>query len=586
MRVRSVAPCLLFLGFLACGGSKIEVSLQQARVETGSSNQSFLSVDILATGDGKAIPCNGGEVEVVVGVSSSEDGPFKEVPSKSLMFECTDDEGPDIGLAVDNSGSERGMLDWLQQAARVALDTIEPMGGRASLVRVSTNSEVTQELTDDFDALHEAVGDLFVANGWTALYDGIRMANETLGGSHRTRSGHHPPDLTSFCTSDRKIGVVAFTDAKENNSADEHPADRYPGDSINTTLDDLYNLRVNDVPTPVYTVGLGSDVDHEALEQLAAATGGRHHRVADAEDLPGVFQLIADYNFSNIKVCSELPDVDCGTVFVRIQYTWTRCAGSNCDRNLVRDERIFAVNVDCPVNRNGRDATILLTLSDPGIDKDVAKSLAARTVKWVSGLEAPKVLVVKDDNHHGEDEGDAAYVTKLLKEADISAELIDEPRWGLRLSRTEDYDVVWLSNPGYPPDDRRTLYTLKQVSEQGKGYVLQGDDMTRFWCDSGFSMTPLTGLVHESNGTSFCGERIDNNDSERRYRVALDSTTHAAIAGIGASEFFYGNDIDNSHLAGQGETRLAGAVGTESTGGAVYCDTDIPVIVVRESDSP
>jgi hypothetical protein len=164
--------------------------------------------------------------------------------------------------------------------------------------------------------------------------------------------------------------------------------------------------------------------------------------------------------------------------------------------------------------------------------------------------------------------------------------LEDEPRWGLSLEETEDYDVVWLSNPGYPPDDRRTLYTLQKISEQGKGYVLQGDDMTWFYCDQGFSMTPLTGLVHEANGTTFCGRRIDNNDTERRYWVTLGASGHAVTAGLEGTELYYGDDIDTSHLAGQGEEQLAGAVGVEQAGGAVYCDTEVPVIVVRDPSAP
>jgi hypothetical protein len=110
--------------------------------------------------------------------------------------------------------------------------------------------------------------------------------------------------------------------------------------------------------------------------------------------------------------------------------------------------------------------------------------------------------------------------------------------------------------------------------------------MTWFYCDQGFSMTPLTGLVHEANGTTFCGKRIDNNDTERRYWVTLGASGHAVTAGLEGTELYYGDDIDTSHLAGQGEEQLAGAVGVEQAGGAVYCDTEVPVSVVRDPSAP
>jgi hypothetical protein len=44
----------------------------------------------------------------------------------------------------------------------------------------------------------------------------------------------------------------------------------------------------------------------------------------------------------------------------------------------------------------------------------------------------------------------------------------------------KDYDLVWFSNPGYPPDDSSSLLALLQYYEAGNPNVIQGDDMTRF----------------------------------------------------------------------------------------------------------
>jgi hypothetical protein len=576
---------VLFFGVVACSRPEAVVSMQEVRVVRGATDN-FLSVDVLATEDGKAIPCDQGEVEISVAISDDEDGPFKDVSPSDLTVTCTDEARPDFGLTVDNSGSEKGRLDWLQVALRNVLSTIEPMGGRASLVRVSTNAEVRRELTDDLSTLDDDIGELTVANGWTALYDGIRMANDTLGDGYMTTS--EPDDVGSFCASGRKTGVVVFTDAQENNSSDQELVnDEYPGDGIDTTLGALKELKVNGVPTPIYTVGLGWDVDHEALEELAEETGGRHHRVDDEEDLPEVYELITEYAFSNVKVCMDLPRDMCGTYFARIRYSWQRCENGECDGQRIEGEQIYEVTLDCRMSQQGSAATALLTFSNPGIEEDVARDLAAQIVEWVSPTANPKVLVVEDDNHRDEFPEDAEYVADLLEDIDgiDEVDFLEEPKRGLELEKTEGYDVVWLSNPGYPPDDRKTLYTLQQFAENGGGYVLQGDDMTWFWGDRGFSMTPLTGLVHKANGTRFCRKRIDNNDTDRRYLVSMEETDLPLKESLQGLQFKYGDDIDTSSLASEGTpTLVASAVGLDKNG-EVYCDEQVPVIVLRKPDS-
>src|SRR5258707_1211637 len=66
--------------------------------------------------------------------------------------------------------------------ASLLLDSVLAAGGRASLVRVSTNSSIQTPLTTDGAALHQALDSLHISHGWTSLWDGIRLGNQTLGG--------------------------------------------------------------------------------------------------------------------------------------------------------------------------------------------------------------------------------------------------------------------------------------------------------------------------------------------------------------------------------------------------------------------
>ena len=104
------------------------------------------------------------------------------VPQQQFAY-TTGKNSSDIALVIDNSGSESGTLNDVREAAARLIEHVEGANGRVSLVRVSTEPSVLQPLSHDMTAARAALGDLHVKNGWTALYDGIRVGNETLGGA-------------------------------------------------------------------------------------------------------------------------------------------------------------------------------------------------------------------------------------------------------------------------------------------------------------------------------------------------------------------------------------------------------------------
>src|SRR5205085_215231 len=135
------------------------------------------------------------------------------------------------------------------------------------LTRVSTNSTLVQPMTADTEAIDRAINGLYVNKGWTSLWDGVRVGQESLGGSHDAPTSR--TDVQEFCFGEQPLGVVVFTDGVDNNSNDEHSADydvaKYPGDGIATRIHELERFAIGDAVTPVYTLGLGKDVDQEAL---------------------------------------------------------------------------------------------------------------------------------------------------------------------------------------------------------------------------------------------------------------------------------------------------------------------------------
>ncbi len=569
MNSRTLMMLTPLVTLIGCDNTpSFDVTQQAPRVERRSGSGGYLALEVLATDSlGEAVSCQDGSLDVDVEVAGG-DGVFASLSSESYMVVCDDGRTGDLAIVVDNSGSEDGFLPWLQEGSRSMAGEIVDRGGRVSITRVSTASSVEQTLTDNADALDSTIDEMFVANGWTALYDGVRMGNETLGGAVQDATEADRADsLESFCASNRTLGIVAFTDGANNNSADEHDTS-YAGDGIDTTFDDLKNLRVGGATTPIYTIGLGRDVVTDELQGLADATGGRYLPIGSAEQLPQVFDVIGDYFDASHEVCVELPEQECGTFTVRIGTTWTYA------ENTVDGVTEHVVHLPCDADPAGRVATILLTTSDPGIPSDLAGRLTRQTTEWVSPVLRPDVLVVLDDNAHGEDLNNVNIVTSLLNDADNnSVTYLDEPDDGLTRADFNGYDVIWFSNPGYPMDDISTFRALEQFSADGGGVVLQGDDMTRSWGND-FSPAPLVHLDHRNNGTRACGERIDNYEGGK-YSVTMADDTHAMTVGIEGLTFDYSNDIDHSTARDEGEVILA----TATVKGDEDCMEPIPVIV-------
>ncbi|MBN2197090.1 MAG: VWA domain-containing protein [Polyangiaceae bacterium] len=554
----SILTLLAIVMLAACHGPKSERTVhstaQQVRAGTNQDGEVLLGVDVLVTDEGGAsVPCGAGTVQMTIEISrNGPEGPWVLVDSDSVATDCVEAGAGDLALVLDNSGSTLSDLTVVQEGARRAVRSVLDAGGRVSLVRSSTDSRVWSPLTDEPASLDEAIDGMFVTNGWTALWDGVRMGNETLGSVTFDEAPTAAADPGAFCASTRKQGVLLFTDGQENNSAHQKLwSDAYPGDGIDTTLEDLFGLRVNGATTPIYTIGLGGRTDAAALEQLATATGGRYVHVDEPNAVESVLAAVGESFRSAHRVCTTVPSHLCGNLDVRVTHRYT-------DGDVEFEQTsLHRVDLPCEARAEGRVATILLTMKATETTEDVMMTLVANTVNWVSPVDAPRVLFVLDDFHHGELADDTRTLYERLAAAGYAAEYLEEPPSGIASEDVAGFDVIWMSNPGYPMDDAATFATLLQASEAGAGIVLQGDDMS--WAyGQAFATTPLTRLDHVDNGVVYCETPIDNGRAGR-YRVTLGEQAQPILAGIEGSSFLYGDDIDTATPVAEGAEVVAWA---------------------------
>jgi len=175
-----------------------------------------------------------------------------------------------VALAMDISGSMADE-DKMAQAQAAAKRFTEQMRPRDQIAVLSFGDEVrvSQRLTRDRKMLGRAIDNL-TAGGNTRLHDAVAQSLTQL----------------SIAPSGARA-VVLLTDGRDTASQ--------------RTLQDNLDQAVA-VGVPVYAIGLGSDLEPDVLERLAASTGGRYYQAPTGDDLTQAFRLISRQLTSQYEV--------------------------------------------------------------------------------------------------------------------------------------------------------------------------------------------------------------------------------------------------------------------------------------------
>jgi hypothetical protein len=164
------------------------------------------------------------------------------------------------------------------------------------------------------------------------------------------------------------------------------------------------------------------------------------------------------------------------------------------------------------------------------------------------------ILLIQDDNHHNEWATDTLYIKGILDglgyDVTFTGEGVLLNSFSTAVDMAENfknYNVVWLSNPGWPFDDAITIAALKIAMDSGVGIVLQGDDAIYSILDPGLlQVKDISGLNYSSPDPN--GTWADNNMGNV-YEVTV-GLGHPLQTGIALTQFNYGDDIDTCTSVG------------------------------------
>ncbi|HEX3549633.1 MAG TPA: VWA domain-containing protein [Candidatus Elarobacter sp.] len=183
-----------------------------------------------------------------------------------------------VVLCVDTSGSMRATdveptrADAAAAAVRAFVDGV-PGGTRVGIVAFSSGAGVVQPLTDDRDAVRDAIARIPPPNGGTAIGDALLAAARLLPASGRR-------------------AIVLITDGVNNLGADPLAAAQQLG-AAGIEMDTV-GICTNDSGQFVPGTDVAASIDENALRAIASSARGAYARANDAGSLRSRLAALAN----------------------------------------------------------------------------------------------------------------------------------------------------------------------------------------------------------------------------------------------------------------------------------------------------
>ena len=172
-----------------------------------------------------------------------------------------------IVLALDASGSMKGAVDAVKESAKEFIRALRPQD-RLSLVLFADEASLVHDLTTARSSTLQAV-DEYSVRGGTALYDALYDS------------------LARLKSVEGRRAIVVMTDGRDENNPGTGPGSRH------SIADVLTELRA--VDATIYTIGMGSNVDRDVLEQVSQESGGESFFPSAVEELPDDYRRVIEH---------------------------------------------------------------------------------------------------------------------------------------------------------------------------------------------------------------------------------------------------------------------------------------------------
>jgi Ca-activated chloride channel homolog len=218
----------------------------------------------------------------VEGVTDADFRVFENGVQQQVQFVTREEVPITYGLVVDNSGSLRSQIGQVIEAAKTIVSGNKP-GDEAFVVRFISSDEIKilQDFTADKNALGDALDDMFIEGGQTAVIDAVYLAAE-----HASERRKDDPTEDK-----RRRALILVTDGEDRNSF-------YKTEQL------FESLKEEDVQ--IFVIGFVNELEKERgfiskskrqkavdlLDRMAKETGGRTFYPTSLSELPGIAEQI------------------------------------------------------------------------------------------------------------------------------------------------------------------------------------------------------------------------------------------------------------------------------------------------------
>jgi Ca-activated chloride channel family protein len=216
------------------------------------------------------------------GIRQDEFRVFENGQPQTVQFVTTEEVPVSYGLVVDNSGSLRSQINKVIDAGKTIVESNRP-GDETFVVRFVSSEEikVMQDFTADKQAVFDALDDMYIEGGQTAVMDAVYLSAE-----HATQYKKGDP-----LDDKRRRALILVTDGEDR-------ASFYKQDQL------FEALKENDVQ--IYVIGFVNELEKERgfiskskrqkavdlLDRLAKETGGRAFYPTSISELPQIAEEI------------------------------------------------------------------------------------------------------------------------------------------------------------------------------------------------------------------------------------------------------------------------------------------------------
>ncbi len=188
------------------------------------------------------------------------------------------------GIVVDNSGSMRQLLDKVIEAGKVLVNTNRPDDDTMIIRFVGRDKiEIQQQFTGNKADLNDALDNLYIEGGQTAIIDAVYLAVENIDEYEKSKKAEDH----------KRRALILVSDGEDRNS--------YYNEK------QLFEL-LRESEVQIYVIGFVSELSKDGgfiskspqqkskafLERLATETGGKAYFPGGASDLPALAKEISN----------------------------------------------------------------------------------------------------------------------------------------------------------------------------------------------------------------------------------------------------------------------------------------------------